>query len=212
MLDEVNANAAKQSTGCVGLLEEAIHYAVTAVQPITPRLLTRRTPCREWDLMMLLLHLGNSLGALHEGMHLGRVALGGRRHGGSGRPGHAGDESLADPVSAFRVRAVRLLRSCEALRERTRQVAIGAADFSSDMVAGVGAIEVAVHAWDIAQASGAPRPIPASLAAELLQISPMAVPESDRHPLFAEAVEPPPFAHSSDRLVAFLGRRPLLPA
>jgi uncharacterized protein (TIGR03086 family) len=145
-------------------------------------------------------------------MHSGRVALGGRGQGRSRRGGLPGDDSIADPVSTLRVRAVRLLRSCGALRDSTRQVAIGAVDFSSDMVAGVGAIEVAVHAWDIAQASGAPRPIPPALAAELLKISHMAVPESGRHPLFAEAVEPPPSADSSDRLVAFLGRRPLRPA
>jgi uncharacterized protein (TIGR03086 family) len=211
-------SAARPSTGGGTLLEQAIYFALTAVQPITPRLFARRTPCREWDLMMLLLHLGRSLAALDEGMRSGRVALGAEAESTVDR---ALDPAF-DPVSALRVRAVRLLRSCGALyegaqregsrHEGARQVAIGQADFSSDVFVGVGAIEVAVHAWDIAQATGARLSIPSALADELLKISHRAVPESGRRPLFADAVEPPPLADSSDRLVAFLGRRPLLPA
>lgn len=176
-----------------GLLEWAIGFALTSVQAITPEMLARRTPCSSWDLEMLLLHLRDSLAALHEGMCLGRVAM---------RPEPPAGE---DPVSAVRVGAVRLLKVSGAFG----QVGVGDRHLDGGLMAAAGAIEVAVHGWDIAQASGERRPVPPGLASELLKVCPRVVPDGQRPPLFAEPVDPGPDAAAGDRLVAFLGRRPL---
>lgn len=182
------------------LLERAIGYALTSVQAVTPDMLARRTPCEGWDLEMLLLHLRDSLAALHDALRHGRVGL-------APEP-PAPDEDL---VSAVRVRAVRLLRASMSAERPVppERVDIGDRHLDGDLMAAAGAIEVAVHGWDIAQASGQRSPVPPALAEALLTICPLVVPESPRHPLFAEPVEPAFGAAAADRLVAFLGRRPL---
>ncbi|WP_433467091.1 TIGR03086 family metal-binding protein [Spirillospora sp. CA-128828] len=174
------------------LLERAIGYALTAVQAVTPQMLARPTPCESWDLDMLMLHLGDSLDALHEGMSIGQVET---------VPPQA--EPVDDPVSALRVRAVRLLKVSAA----RRTVTIGDRRLAGGLVAAAGAIEVAVHGWDLSQATGEGRPIPPDLADELMAFCPLVVPET-RSPLFADPVEPGPRAGPGDRLVAYLGRRP----
>jgi hypothetical protein len=60
----------------------------------------------------------------------------------------------------------------------------------------------------VARSVGRSRPIPPSLAEELLALSPLLVSELDRPALFAAPVEVPARAAPGDRLVAFLGRRP----
>src|SRR5215469_17996781 len=57
------------------LLGQAVAYALENVAAITPDLLARPTPCRGWDLRMLLWHSCESLTALHEGLAAGRVSL-----------------------------------------------------------------------------------------------------------------------------------------
>ncbi|MFG2085174.1 TIGR03086 family metal-binding protein [Spirillospora sp. NPDC048824] len=176
-----------------GLMERAIGFALTSVQAVTPQMLPRRTPCASWDLEMLLLHLRDSLTALSEGASLGRVGI---------EPASLARED--DPVSAVRVSAVRLLRASGALG----RVEIGDRSLAGDLMAAAGAIEVAVHGWDIAQVSGERRPVPPGLADDLLKLCPLVVPEP-RRPLFDEPVEPGPDADAGERLIAYLGRRPL---
>ena len=177
-----------------GPLERAIGFALTAVQAVTPRMMARPTPCESWDLEALLLHLHDSLAALHEGVSAGRVELVSQVC--------VPDEDL---VSAVRVRAVRLLRASAA----PCRVAVGDRHLDGGLMELAGALEVAAHGWDIAQATGRRSPIPDRLAHELLEAGSVVVPETMRRPLFAEPVEPPPDAAAGDRLVAFLGRRPL---
>ncbi|NKZ08174.1 TIGR03086 family metal-binding protein [Actinomadura latina] len=176
------------------LLDRAIGFALTAVQGVTPDMLGRRTPCAAWDLTMLVLHLGESLAALHEGMGAGRVGR---------EPGP--EDPLDDPVSALRVRAVRVLRATAVLG----RVSVGDRRLPGELLIGAGALEVAVHGWDIAQATGEGRAIPPVLAGDLLAMCPLVLPEP-RRPLFADPVEPAPDGAPGERLVALLGRRPLV--
>jgi hypothetical protein len=71
-----------------------------------------------------------------------------------------------------------------------------------------GAIEIAVHGWDVSQACGHNRPIPDALAASQLAIAPLIIPETGRHPLFSPPVTVTARAGPGDRLVAYLGRNP----
>ena len=75
-------------------------------------------------------------------------------------------------------------------------------------MAAAGAVEVAVHGWDISRACGQRQPIPRVLATDLLVIAPVLVPGTGRHPLFAAPVTVAATATPSDRLAAFLGRTP----
>ena len=76
----------------------------------------------------------------------------------------------------------------------------------ADLVASTGAVEIAVHGWDVSAARGGVRPIPAALVTRMLRLGPLLV--AGREGLFAVPVEVPAQASSGDRLVGCLGRAP----
>ncbi|MGK5550774.1 TIGR03086 family metal-binding protein [Actinomadura kijaniata] len=176
------------------LLRRAADFALSAIQPVTPAMLRRPTPCAEWDLEKLLLHLCDSISALLEGRGDQVVAH------PAGAPVPADD-----PLSACRVRVLRLRRSCER-PGKGGPVVVGDLPLDSELLLAAGAVEVAVHAWDVSQACGARLPVPTDLAAALLPACLLIAPEDDRAPLFAEPRPAPPGAGPGDRLVSFLGR------
>ncbi|NRQ40895.1 hypothetical protein HII36_55195 [Nonomuraea sp. NN258] len=88
------------------------------------------------------------------------------------------------------------------------EVSISDCRMTGAMVAAVGSIEIAVHGWDVARACGEHRPMPASMAEELLDLAGLFVTAADRPSRFAAPVPVPPSASPADRLLAFLGRRP----
>jgi len=184
-------------------LDQAISYAARSVLDVTPALLPRPTPCRGWNLDMLLRHASESLAALHDGTVTGHVGL---------VPAPPDHDRAADPARTFRDQAGRLLAARATARaghgRRRQALDIGDLPLPAIAMECAGAIEIAVHAWDISQACGRPRPIPDELAATLLAIAPLLIPETARHPLFAPPVRPAAQAGPGDRLVAFLGREP----
>jgi uncharacterized protein (TIGR03086 family) len=187
--------------GGVAVLERAIAYLLGSLASVTPEALTAATPCDYWDLYDLLDHLDDSLSALHEAVDAGCVACGpataeaARRRSG---------ETI---VALVRDRAIRLL-GIWANTAGAPTVRIEDESMTAALVAGAGAIEIAVHGWDVAQACGRPRPIPPELADELLDLSALLVRGPDRLGRFARPVASPADAPPGDRLVAFLGRHP----
>jgi hypothetical protein len=81
----------------------------------------------------------------------------------------------------------------------------------TDTVTRVGAVEIAVHGWDVARACGYNRSIPAPLAEEMLWLAAVLVTDDDRPARFAPPVALSPLASPGARLVAFLGREPCEP-
>jgi uncharacterized protein (TIGR03086 family) len=178
----------------VALLERAITYLLGSLLLVTPEALDRPTPCAGWDLRALLGHLDDSLGALTEAVEAGAVGLA------------AGPRATGD-VSTVRAAATHLLGALAGARHHA-EVAIGDRPLTPAIVAATGAVEVAVHGWDVAQACGADRPIPKALAGELLDLCELLVTDIDRPARFATAVAVSPRADPGDRLLAFLGRKP----
>ncbi|HTF48366.1 MAG TPA: TIGR03086 family metal-binding protein [Pseudonocardia sp.] len=183
-------------SGSLGLLHRAITYALDVIPAATPDLLSRPTPCEDWDLRTLLRHANESLTALQQGAATGRIGL------------HAtpDDDPSTDPVLTFHARARRLLEAWTAPGPPARLITIEDCPLPAGVTASVGALEIAVHSWDISQACGQRRPIPRSLATDLLAISPLLITEATRYPLFAAPITLAPAAGPSDRLIAFLGR------
>lgn len=179
----------------VALLERAIGYTLGSLHVVTPLALTRPTPCDAWDLRALLVHMDDSLAALHEAIGCGRVDLVAAPHA----------EPAADPVASLRARACHLLGVCTGAPPRDR-VAVGDLHMPAGLMFAAGAVEIAVHGWDVARACGHPRPIPPALAAELLALAPLLITDADRPVRFAAARTPSPSAGAEDRLLAFLGR------
>jgi uncharacterized protein (TIGR03086 family) len=180
-------------TGGVGLLERAIGYTLGSLHLVTPAAMTRPTPCRSWDLHALLHHMNDSLAALHEAVDSGHVGL---------EP--VTGEPAADLVAALKDRACHLIGAWT--RCDRRRVSIADRELTGVIVTSAGALEIAVHGWDVAMACGADRPIPDQLATELLYLSALFVPPSDRPGRFDPPVEPEKRAGPSSQLVAFLGR------
>jgi ABC-2 type transport system permease protein len=75
-------------------------------------------------------------------------------------------------------------------------------------VTAVGAVEVAVHGWDVAQACGSRQPIPQALAAGILEILPLVATSAARELCFAAPVTVSPLSSPGDLLIALLGRDP----
>jgi uncharacterized protein (TIGR03086 family) len=178
--------------GGVAVLERAIAYALGSLALVTPSQLARPTPCTRWDLRELLEHLGDSIAALHEAADTGRVTL-------------ISASRTEGVIPQVRDQAVGLLGAWSNING-VFPVRVEEAPLSAPLTAAAGAIEVTVHGWDVAQACGSSRPIPADLAEELLDLSVLMVRPWDRPGRFAPPLRPPPGASPGDRLLAFLGR------
>jgi uncharacterized protein (TIGR03086 family) len=186
------------------LLESAVGYALAGAGMATPQLRSRPTPCAGWDLEMVLDHLGDSIGVLHEAIATAGVSPG-PAPGDDRPPGR-------DPVARLRGQAARLLGAGAAAGPAERRVAIGDHELTASMVALTAAIEICVHGWDIWVACGARRPVPPGLAAVLLPIAPLLITPATRPGLFADPVRLPGPTGPGDQLVAFCGRQPHPPA
>jgi uncharacterized protein (TIGR03086 family) len=188
-----------------GLLADAVSYALASAGYAAPELLSRATPCADWDLRELLNHVSDSLDVLTEAVGTGCV--------GPGLGPGDGAESDSDPVRALRGRAGSLLKACATAGADEHLIAVADRLLTANVVAVAGAIEVSVHGWDISVACGRREPIPPFLAAQLLHLAPPLIPAGARDGLFAEPVSlPTPAGCPSDHLVAFLGRHPGWPA
>jgi len=192
-----DARAATALIGGIGLLERAINYTLGSLHLVTPQALSSPTPCAGWDVRALLAHLDGSFRALQEAADLGRVDLTAPGDGGAG-----------DPIAGVRNRACLLVGAWTNAGEDERLISVAGSPLTAGIVTGAGAIEAAVHGWDLARACGRRHPIPQTLAEEMLDLAPLLVTAVDRPGRFAAAVEVGPSAIAGDRLVAFLGRRP----
>jgi uncharacterized protein (TIGR03086 family) len=182
------------------LLERAVGYTRTSLRLVASTPMTASTPCRGWDLRALLGHMNDSLAAFTEAAEIGYVDLVPVR----------GAEPGPDPgrvlVEHLKGRACALLAAW-AHHPDTGPVAVGDRVLRSDLLAAAGALEIAVHGWDVAQACGVDHPLPGALALELLDVVPLIISADDRPGRFADPVDVPLHARPSTRLLAALGRR-----
>jgi uncharacterized protein (TIGR03086 family) len=180
--------------GGLGLLERAMGYTLGSLLLVKPEDLGRRTPCTEWNLRELLLHMNDSLAALHEAADTGYVDM---------QP-LAPSSPAVDLVGSLRDRACQLLGAWTSRPEG--DIAIADLSLAAGMVAWTGALEVCVHGWDVAVGCGAHRPVPRDLALELLDAAPLLVSARDRPGRFADPVTPPVGSEPGTQLLAWLGR------
>ena len=191
------ARAAAALFGGVALLERAVGYTLGQLQAVTLAALPRATPCQGWDLRALLAHMDDSLAAMQEALALKHV-----QPPGDGVADQAG--AGAGMVAALRARGCQLLGALAGSDENL--VWVGGLPVPVRIVASAGAIDVAVHGWDVGRACGTGAPIPGDLALNLLRVAPLLVSGTDRPERFGEPIEVPPDAGPGDRLLGYLGR------
>jgi uncharacterized protein (TIGR03086 family) len=208
--------AAAPARDGVALVERSLAYTRLVLDDVRDADGPRPTPCSAWDVTDLLVHMVDSLEVVTE-MALGRVAVAGPPPT-SDRP-----EALADHLRVL---------GCVLLERWTGRGDAGSVLVSSPaggsgparglaarLAASVGALEVAVHGWDLAAALGPGAVLPPRLAAALLPVAVAHAPQGDRVPSVGRSGRAPRFApprvppasDPSSLLLAHLGRDPRWP-
>ena len=186
-------------SGATGLLAGAISYALGVCTLVEPGDMALPTPCPGWDLGTLLVHLSDSIADLETAVRTGHLDL--------ERPGNPPAWPPAgNPVDVLRDRAAELLSVSYCYVGPERFVAVGGLPVPVGLVVCTGAVEIAVHGWDVSSALGACAPIPAGLATRMLRLCPLLV--AGRDGLFAAPVKVPAQASQGDQLLGYLGRQP----
>jgi uncharacterized protein (TIGR03086 family) len=186
-------------SGAVALLAGAISYALGACAQVVPREMALPTPCSDWDLEALLAHLAASMADVEAAIRTGCLDL---DPSGAVPPVRDG----GNPVEVLRDQAANLLCTCYDHHGPERLVLVGGLPLAAGIVACTGAVEIAVHGWDVSTARGRRGPIPPALATAMLRLCPLLV--TGREGLFAAPVQVPAQASPGDQLVAYLGRHP----
>jgi len=181
----------------VELLERAVGYTRASLVLVTEADLGRPTPCRGWVLHDLLTHMDDSLEAMAEAARATSLSL---------VPAHPpGDGS--DLLDSICHRARGLLAHWHAAPGPSA-AAVGLGDLwlSRELLGSVGALEIALHGWDVAEAIGRPRSIPPGLAMDLWPVARDHITEGDRPFRFGPPVEVSDWATPTARLLAHAGR------
>lgn len=200
------------------LVARAVNYLHAVLPAVTPLSMARRTPCRGWDVRELLTHTNASLDIL------GEALTDSWRDGGTADPDQRAADT--DPLIAIprlphvlRAHAHRLVEVWTRLDRVLRtgvsesrggewEIPIADRRLSCTSLAGIGAIEIAVHGWDLSVACGQRCQLPFDLAHDLLEVARIVVTEDQRPELFDHPIAVPSTAAPGDRLVAYLGRNP----
>ena len=169
------------------------------VATVKPDQFGQPSPCEEWNVQELLNHM-----------------LGGMRMFAAAARGETVDESVYrsdllgdDPAAAYEREAASLKEawSDPGLLERTCELPFGTVP--GVMAANLGFVEILVHGWDIARATGQqPEMDPELSEAALALMSQMPADQMRQPGVFGPEVACAEGASIHDRLVAFLGRQP----
>jgi uncharacterized protein (TIGR03086 family) len=177
------------------LLNDAVTWTATTLSAAAVGDPDLPTPCGDWSLVDLLLHMDDALAAFHE-------AAGG--HVSPPVPRHPATPAAL--VERLRFSACLLLHAWA--QPAPASVSIGELPLATTLLLDTAALEIAVHGWDVSVATGGPR-LPESLAGRLLPVVDTVVDCGDVGPgrRFALPVPLPPAAPLDVVLLARVGRR-----
>ncbi|MFQ6331328.1 maleylpyruvate isomerase family mycothiol-dependent enzyme [Nocardia sp. CWNU-33] len=174
------------------LFDRSVLYLLCALRGLGSDL-TRPTPCHGWDVRMLLAHVEESIAALREGVAGGRIyATPATRH--------------PDATAVAHVQAAATGLLGDLTHYSPNPVLVSDTPLPAEILGAAGALELTVHAWDIAVAHTPSVQIPDALAGDLLTIAPQLVPITGRDPLFGPPV-PTYTTRPGEQLLAYLGRK-----
>ncbi len=154
------------------------------------------TPCAEWDLRTLVGHV------MAVATNMGHAA-----RGEPLEPKLGDAPSPDDLAEAFRAVSDATLAAWAAC-DPGGVVDFGAGPMPVPIALAINLLDTTTHCWDVARASGQDASLPDDLAATVLGVCQGAVAEVIRPPRFGPAIAVGGDARPTDRLVAFLGRRP----
>ena len=184
--------------------EQAVASTAEIVKGTPASQMGAPTPCTEWDVRALLNHiigtlwLADGLFADHEPRYL-------MVPGGLPSADLAGD----DPAAAYSEASSAALAAAGAGDALTRVHVTPLGEMPGPALAGFTTLDILMHGWDLAKATGQPADLDGRLAAHVLGFAEqaLATPESR-----ASRIGPPVAvggdAPVTQRLAAFLGRQP----
>ncbi len=183
--------------------DRAVASTAGIVKQIGPEQLLAQTPCTEWSVRDLLNHV---IGTLWLVSTLFADEVPQRASGPGGLPVEdlAGD----DPAAAYADAAAAALASAarKGALVASHQTPLG--EMPGPFLAGFTTLDVFVHGWDLAKATGQSVDLDRDLAAHLLTFARQAITDETRAPRIGPEVAAPEDAPVVDRLVAYLGRHP----
>ncbi|MEV0093652.1 TIGR03086 family metal-binding protein [Streptomyces sp. NPDC050738] len=183
------------------VLAEAHEALRTAVGGVPAGGWEAPTPCAEWNVTQVLQHAAGD-----------QIAYAATLTGGPGpseNPFEPSGKLSEDPGALIEAALTAAADAWAAVAADTGEVPVPIPPGRVTAALGVRAcaLDAAVHAWDIARASGRPSPLSPALAAELLGAARQLV-EPLRAFAFAPALEPQEGDDAAAELLRYLGRRP----
>ena len=177
----------------------ASEAVLAVIQPVLRGLTAedqpKATPCPDFTCHELAMHLMGSMTGLGA-MAGATIAM-------------PEEGSLEHKVSTMAEQAIHSWRSVDL----SGTVRIGGGhEMPAAVAAGILPVVLALHGWDLAQASGQELRISDEVVAYLRELAEVFVPGGRSNGSFGEEVEPAADASAIDRLAAYAGRRPLVAA
>ena len=162
------------------------------------------TPCAEWDVRALLNHVIGTLW-LAEGLLADQPPRYAMAPGGLPPRDLAGD----DPAVAYAEASAAALAAAAGGDALTRIHVTPLGEMPGPGLAGFTTLDILVHGWDLAKATGQPTDLDGRLAAHVLDFAAQALATPDsRAGRIGPAVPAAADAPVTSRLAAFLGRHP----
>jgi uncharacterized protein (TIGR03086 family) len=172
------------------------------IEHITRGDLDKPTPCADWDVRALLNHVVGTL-------YLGAALLADTAPTVAMGPGElpATDMLDGDPLKAYRVGVEALLAAADGgALDRAHATPLG--DMPGAVLGGFTTLDIAVHGWDLARATGQEPAVGDTLAETVLAFARQTLTADTRAPRIAPEIPVGADASATDRLVGFLGRQP----
>jgi uncharacterized protein (TIGR03086 family) len=184
-------------------LERAVSSTERVVKGIRRKDLTSPTPCSEWNVKQLMNHVVGTLW-LADGLFNDRKPRCAVAPGALPKSDLVGD----DPARAY-AKASRVALDAAAVDgtiERTHGTPLG--DMPGFALAGFTTMDVLVHGWDLAVATGQDAEFDDDIVAFVTAFAKQAITDASRAPTIAPAVRAPKGSTPTQKLVAYLGRKP----
>jgi len=185
----------------IDLIKQGIDRNAAIVANVTPEHYGQPTPCKGFDVKMLLNHI---VGGNHM---LAAVGQGKTVDAGAEMPDLVG----SDPLGAYKQSAEAALAAWSDPSMMGRSHTFPFGELPGPAAFGTVLLETWVHGWDLAKATGQDATIPAPIAEALLAGLQAGGFDAFRSPEgnpFGPAVDVSADATPSDKLVAFVGRTP----
>jgi uncharacterized protein (TIGR03086 family) len=186
-------------TDILETLEQAAKATSTVAQGVRAEQLASSTPCTDWDVKGLMSHMTGVC------EYFAEVASGGSPSAPAPAESGTRDEAV-QRLAAAAQRAARAWQRPGAL-DGTYQLTF--AEVPAPMAAGINLVDMYVHGWDLAKATGQQLESTPALVDMVSTLSRQIVsPDLRQRGAFAAEVQPAAAASDLDRLAAFLGREP----